>query len=110
MNSVLIPALMVIGTLFVLVSGVGLVRLPDVYCRAHAVTKASTLGLLCLLLSACLYFGTSEIITKAVLIILFVFVTNPVGTHMITRAALESGIRPVGTDYRTRGRRHPCAD
>ncbi|NJN82508.1 MAG: monovalent cation/H(+) antiporter subunit G [Caldilineaceae bacterium] len=78
--------LAVIGTFFMFVSAVGILRLPDVYARMHAAGKAATLGVSCILLSAGLHFGESSLLRMLVLIVLF-FVTAPIATTTMARAA-----------------------
>jgi multicomponent Na+:H+ antiporter subunit G len=81
--------LILIGAVLSLISAIGIVRLPDVYTRSHAASKSSTLGVLCSLLGALLYFLISDgfVSIRLILGIFFVFLTAPVGAHMICRAA-----------------------
>ena len=74
-----------------LVASIGLVRLPDVYCRMHAATKATTFGMGGILLGASLIFWSATVTTQAVLAILFLFLTAPVAAHLISRAAYKRG-------------------
>ena len=60
--------------------------------RMQASTKASTLGVGCLLLGAALHFQDLGVTTRAVLVIGFFFLTAPVGAHMIARAAYAVGV------------------
>lgn len=78
---------LLIGLFFMIVGAVGIVRLPDVYHRIHAASKATTLGLLGLLLAAALHVGTFGVATKALLTLIFAFVATPVGSHMLAKAA-----------------------
>ena len=75
------------GVFFMFVAAVGVVRLPDVYHRLHAASKASTLGLLGLLLGAVFHIGTLGVLTKAGLILLFAFIATPIGSHILAKAA-----------------------
>jgi multicomponent Na+:H+ antiporter subunit G len=85
-------ALLLIGALFALLSAVGLVRLPDLYSRMHAGTKAATLGVMCITLAVAVTNPTSlGVATRTILIILFVFLTAPVAAHTVGRAAYRSG-------------------
>lgn len=86
------------GLFFAVVGAVGLVRLPDVYTRAHSVSKAETLGAVLALAAVALSFGTSLATYKTVLVLLFMFLTNPTAAHAITRAASEQGIEPWTTE------------
>ena len=82
-----------IGSFFLFVSAVGLLRLPDVYSRMHAITKASTLGLAGLLGASAVYHGVrGEGFLGEILAMWFVLLTNPVGGHMIARSAYLVGV------------------
>jgi len=70
-----------------LTGSIGLVRMPDLYCRMHAASKCVTLGISGLLLAAMLDLQTSEIAVKGLFAIFFQFLTTPVSAHMIARAA-----------------------
>ena len=82
-------ALATIGTVFMLISAVGIVRLPDVYARMHAAGKASTLGVACILLSAGIYFYETELFRMVLLIVLF-FITAPIAVTTMARAAYRT--------------------
>lgn len=75
------------GLFFMLVGAIGIVRLPDVFHRLHAASKCSTLGMMGLCMAACLHVGTADVIAKSIALILFVFVSTPVGSHMLAKAA-----------------------
>jgi multicomponent Na+:H+ antiporter subunit G len=92
--SVLISFLLLFGTFFIFSSSVGLLRLPDVYTRSHAASKGATLGIASLLLGTFIYFlfFEGELSSSLILGIIFIFLTLPVGGHMIARAAYNSGI------------------
>ncbi len=74
------------GALFMLVAAVGLLRLPDFFMRTHAVTKAGTLGVGLIFLSAAVFFGDWAVTMRALLAVAFVLLTAPVSSHMIGRA------------------------
>ena len=80
-------AFLILGACFILLASIGVVRLPDIYMRMHATTKAPTLGILLLLTAICIYFGDIIVIIKSVVIVFFTFLTAPVAAHMIGRAA-----------------------
>lgn len=90
----IVIALILSGTVLSLLSSLGIIRLPDVYTRAHATTKSATLGILCILLGAFIYFlFKHEVISIRLLLgIVFVFLTAPVGGHLIIRAAHRSKV------------------
>ena len=81
------------GAVFLLVSCVGLLRLPDFYTRAHEVGKAETLGSVLILLGLALYNGAALTSVKLLLILAIIAVTNPTATHALTRAAMRSGLK-----------------
>jgi multicomponent Na+:H+ antiporter subunit G len=91
MNDVLSAALIVIGGGFMLLAGVGIVRMPDLFMRMQAATKAATLGSGCMLLAVALHFGELTVVTRVVLVTAFIFLTAPVAAHMIARAAYSVG-------------------
>lgn len=94
MIELLISAFMIIGVIFYVFGTIGLLRLPDIYSRMHAVTKSSTLGVICLLLASFIFFLVNAGIPSAKLLlgIIFIFLTAPVGAHMISRAAYRIGV------------------
>lgn len=91
---VIVAILILSGALLSLLTAFGLIRLPDVYNRSHASTKAATLGTLCILLGTFVYFWVIDGVpsAKVLLGILFVFVTLPVSGHLVTRAAYYTGV------------------
>lgn len=93
--NILIIVLISTGVLFSLVTAIGLVRLPDVYTRTHAASKSSTLGVLCILMGTTIHFWAVEGIfnTQMVIAIAFLFITAPVGGHLIGRASYVAGVK-----------------
>jgi len=84
---------LIVGAAFLLVSSVGLLRLPDFYARAHAVGKAETLGSMLILAGLAVYNGVALSSVKLLLIFVVIAVTNPTATHALTRAAIRSGLK-----------------
>jgi multicomponent Na+:H+ antiporter subunit G len=81
--------LMVLGTVFLLFGGLGVVRMPDLFNRIQAGTKATTLGTLLVLAgAACLRPDWS---LKLLLIAVFILSTNPLSSQVLARAAHRSG-------------------
>jgi multicomponent Na+:H+ antiporter subunit G len=96
--------LMLIGLFFLVVSAVGLDRLPEVYTRAHAVAKSETLGLL--LVFSGLFFRPELDAPTAVrlaFVLIFSVIANPTAVHALVRAARRAGVQPwkVGEDAAT---------
>ncbi len=92
MGQIIGTILMVFGVFLILIAGIGLLRMPDLYLRMSAATKASTLGLGLILLGTAVYFGELGIASRAIATIIFVFLTAPVSAHMIGRAAYSNGV------------------
>jgi multicomponent Na+:H+ antiporter subunit G len=80
------------GSLFMLLAAIGVVRMPDVYMRIGTATKTATLAAGCLLLAVAIHFATVGVITRALAILVFIFITAPVGAHVMGRAAYIVGI------------------
>ena len=91
---ILVSIFLLIGAFFMLVGGIGMIRLPDLFMRLHAPTKSSTLGLGSFLIAAIIFaafngrFGFAEI-----LITLFAFITAPVSANLMAQAALHLRLR-----------------
>lgn len=117
-----IIACLLAGAFFTVVSTTGIIRLPDLYSRAHTASLADTLGAgftLAAVAVADITLGLGLGTTiKAVLLVFFIFVTNPTAAHAIARAAHEEDIEPWTTDddrtdeelYRDRETHTPATD
>ncbi|PGF17350.1 cation:proton antiporter [Natrinema sp. CBA1119] len=90
-----IVVLLGFGVLFTLVSTVGVIRLPDIYARAHTASQTDTLGAGFALAGVALAFGWQHAAVYTVLLLFFVFITNPTAAHAIARSAAETGVEPV---------------
>lgn len=82
------------GLFFSFVGAIGIIRMPDLYTRAHATSKAETLGAVLTLAGVALVFNAELPAMKTLLLLLFMFLTNPTAAHAITRAAYDQGIEP----------------
>jgi multicomponent Na+:H+ antiporter subunit G len=85
--------LMAGGLFFFLIGTIGLIRLPDALTRAHGAAKCDTLGALLCITALLLNVGISGAGLKLILIILFVWMTNPTATHLIARGILKQNSR-----------------
>jgi len=94
MGHVLGMAAIALGAFFLLVGSVGLVRLPDFYSRNHATGKSDTLGIMLVIFGMILIEGLTLNSAKLAFVLVFVFLTNPTGTHALANAALRSGLKP----------------
>ena len=88
----LVLLLITVGSFFLVVGTVGLLRLPNVYNRMHATTKATTLGAASMALAGFVYYGPGGQGLNALVIVAFLFLTAPTGAHMISRAAQRMGV------------------
>lgn len=84
-----------LGILFMLMGSIGILRLPDFYSRTHAVSKSDTLGVFFVIIGLIVYEGFTLSSGKLFLIVLFIALSNPVGTHALARAALKKGLKPL---------------
>ena len=91
-------ACVLVGLFFTFVSTAGVLRLPDVYARAHTASQADTLGAGFTLAGVALTLGWTPTTFKTVLLLLFIFLTNPTAAHAIARAADEEGIEAWTVD------------
>jgi len=82
------------GVFFLVVSCIGILRLPDFYARTHAVGKSETLGAMLLIFGLALYQGFSIISLKILFVVVFILLANPAATHAMSRAALRAGLEP----------------
>ena len=94
----LIVVLLAFGLFFTFVSAVGVIRLPDVYARAHTASQTDTLGAGMALAAVALALGWQHATVYTVLLLFFVFITNPTAAHAIARSAAEMDIQPWTVD------------
>lgn len=84
--------LLVLGAFFMLIASIGMVKLPDLYMRIHAATKAPSLGIFLMMVGIIVYFLNWWTSIEGVVVILFVFITAPIGSHMISKVAHNMGV------------------
>jgi multicomponent Na+:H+ antiporter subunit G len=92
MTDIAIAFVWLAGSAFALLAAVGILRMPDVFTRMQASTKASTLGLACLLIGAAIQFGDFASFIRVASIGAFVLLTTPVSGHVIARASYFAGV------------------
>lgn len=83
----------VVGAFFTIVAAIGLVRLPDVYSRSHAASKAGTLGSGLALIAMALQADDTATATRALAGVVFFLLTAPVAAHLLARAAYIAGYK-----------------
>ena len=96
-NEIIAVILLVCSLFFFLASAIGMIRLLDFYSRLHASGNSETLGLMLSCLGLVIYEGPTLLSVKIVIVFLLVFLANPIGTHILGKAALKSG-HPVWTN------------
>ena len=79
--------LLLMGAALMLVTGLGLMRMPDIFTRMHAATKGASLGVAFMLLAAALAFQETGVFLKGAITVLFIFLTAPVAANLLARAA-----------------------
>lgn len=82
-----------IGSACAVIGAIGIVRFPDFYNRVHANTVAVVGGAMLSMLAAGILGGLSVFTIKAIVIALFIFLSNPVSAHALARAAHKSGVK-----------------
>ncbi|MEK9622556.1 MAG: monovalent cation/H(+) antiporter subunit G [Alphaproteobacteria bacterium] len=90
-----------IGTLALVIGSLGLIRLPDVFSRIHAVGMMDTAGVGFIVLGMMIHEGFSLISVKLAAVAVFLFFTSPVATHAVAQVAHKSGFSPVATGAAT---------
>jgi multicomponent Na+:H+ antiporter subunit G len=91
---VLSAILLVTGSLFAMTGGLGLLRLPDFFSRAHGGGITDTMGAGLILSGLMLQSGISLISFKLLMILIFLFITSPTSVHALAQSALAHGVRP----------------
>ena len=92
--SIIVITLIILGLFFLIVAAIGMLRLPDVFTRSHALTVTDTLGIGFILAGLALYQGWTFIAIKTILILVLLYHLNPVISHATVRAALRAGLKP----------------
>lgn len=97
MIDILLSLLILTGAIFTFIGSLGLARLQDFYTRLHGPTKATTLGVGCLLVASALFFSVRDegVSLHEVLVTLFLFITAPVSAHLLAKAALHLKLRSL---------------
>jgi multicomponent Na+:H+ antiporter subunit G len=91
MNDLIATLAVVLGAALGVLSAVGVLRMPDVYQRLQVASKASSLGIALLAVGVAAHFDTFSVTVRALLVVVFLFLTAPVAAHVIGRAAYITG-------------------
>ena len=93
MKEIISIVFIIAGTFFIFVSAVGLLRMPDLFMRMSATTKAATLGVGFVVLGTAIQYWEIGVLSRALIIISFLLITAPVAAHMIGKAAYFDGVK-----------------
>jgi len=86
--------LLSVGGIFILIGGIGVVRLPEFYTRMHAASLTDSIGTILILVGIILQAGVSLAAFKLMAILVFMLLTGPTATYALANAALMSGFKP----------------
>ena len=92
---ILSGACLAIGGLCVLIGTIGVLRFPNFFTRMHATGITDTTGIGFLFIGLCIEAGWSLVLLKLILIMLFLFFTNPTSAHALAKAAIHGGMSPT---------------
>ena len=105
--------LLLLGALFSLIAAIGVVRLPDLYTRMHAASKAGAVGGGLILLAVALMCFDVGVALRAIIAIVFLLLTTPVGAHLLARASYrttdQSRLNMVVDELKSKTSRNPVA-
>jgi multicomponent Na+:H+ antiporter subunit G len=93
-------ALLIAGSLLLLVTGLGLLRLPDLYTRVHAGGMADTLATFLIFVGLSFQSGFSLVTVKLLMVIVFVFFTSPTASYALAHASFVAGLKPKLDGYK----------
>ena len=95
--------LLTLGSAFVLIGGIGAIRMPDLYTRMHSAGLTDSLGPILVLGGLMLQAGFSLEILKLLMILLFMLITGPTATYALANSAMAAGITPLSEGEEPRG-------
>jgi len=88
-------AFLMAGSVFLLIGGLGLIRLPDFYTRIHAAGITDTMGAWLVLIGLMFSAGWTLISVKLLMLLFFLAVTSPLASHALAKAAFLRGLEPM---------------
>lgn len=93
---------LVAGSVFSVIGGIGIVRMPDFYTRSHAASITDTLGATLILLGLGIHSGLTLISVKLVFVLFLLYVTSPTAAHALVKAAYSKGLDAPDVEDATR--------
>lgn len=91
MKEIIVLILIFLGSLFILIAAIGLLRFRNIYNRMHATTKATSFGLLLIVSGVALNYLTAVVLIKAILVIVFIYLTAPLAAHAVSKSMERPG-------------------
>jgi|AntRauTorcE11898_2_1112593.scaffolds.fasta_scaffold01434_6 multicomponent Na+:H+ antiporter subunit G len=110
LTTAVVAGLALFGLLFAVVAVVGVLRFPDLYTRAHAVSKSDTLGVGLVLAAAAVASGSVGVTLKILFLFAFMLVTSPIAAHVLARSASLDGVEAWQVDPEEREEREETED
>ncbi len=101
---------LVAGSLFCVIGGIGMIRMPDFYTRSHAASITDTLGATLILLGLGLHSGPNLVTVKLAIVLFLIYVTSPTAAHALVKAAYSQGLQAPDVQDMTHGEDVPTAD
>ena len=92
------------GIVALITGSLGLIRLPDLFSRTHAIGMMDTAGVGFIILGLIIHEGFTLISVKLALVCIFLFFTSPIATHAVAQVAYRAGLKPVLEEDRTVGK------
>jgi multicomponent Na+:H+ antiporter subunit G len=92
MRDVLTGGLLLTGSVLMLLAALGVARMPDLFMRMQAASKAGMAGAGLILAALSIHHGRLDVVTRALATIAFIFLTTPIGAHLLARAAYAVGV------------------
>ncbi len=90
-------AFVLAGAVFGLLAAIGIVRLPDLYMRLHAASKAGAVGAGLILIAVAVISTDGAVVLRSILGIVFLLLSTPIAAHLLARAAHKAGELPTVT-------------
>lgn len=94
-QQILVIIFVLSGIFFMTVGSIGILRLPDFVARTHAISKSDTLGIILVIIGLIIHEGFGFTSAKLFLVVLFIALANPIGSHAMVLAAIKRGIKPI---------------
>lgn len=88
--------LALLGSLLILLAAIGVIRFDDVYARLHALAKATTIGMLLVLIGAAVSMRHADDVSSAVLAAILQLITSPIAANAVSTATFHSEGWPAG--------------